>query len=184
MKCFQTEFDGLVVIETFYSSDTRGSFTKTYHSGVFHEQGIHPEFHEFFASRSGPNTLRGMHFQLPPFHHDKLVFVLKGSITDVVLDLRKDYKTYGSFFEIALSESNRTALFIPAGMAHGFLSLEPETLVCYLTTSVHSPAYDTGILWNSFGYSWDVLEPIISDRDQRFLPFAEFESPFRKEGCQ
>lgn len=178
MKCEETRLAGLYLIQAFFSQDSRGAFVKPFHAGVMKKRGIEPIFQECFASNSGPGVLRGMHFQLPPFDHDKLVFVLKGSITDVVVDLRRDQETFQEHFAVRLNASEGRAIYIPAGLAHGFLSHDEENIVCYLTTTVHSPDHDTGIRWDSFGYDWGVDQVILSDRDRAFPRLGQFQSPF------
>jgi dTDP-4-dehydrorhamnose 3,5-epimerase len=121
--------------------------------------------------------LRGMHFQLPPAAHDKLVYCPVGKVLDVVLDLRSSAKR-GRFISRELNASNREMLFIPRGCAHGFVALEDESMMVYQTSTVHSPAHDAGVLWNSFGFAWPVANPILSERDQKFPALRDFKSPF------
>jgi dTDP-4-dehydrorhamnose 3,5-epimerase len=106
------------------------------------------------------------------------VYVVKGAIIDVVLDLRVNEPTFGKFYSVELSEKNRHAVYIGKGFAHGFLSLEEDTIVEYHTSTSQSRACEGGILWNSFGYVWPVNAPIISDRDRAFESFENFKSPF------
>jgi len=178
MKIENTFIKGLKVIHTFHFQDERGSFEKIFNAVVFKKWGMTFDFKELFYSTSKRNVIRGMHFQLPPFDHEKLVFVLKGKILDVCVDLRKNSSTYGKYFYINLDEDTPVALYIPKGLAHGFRGLSDENIVFYLTTSVYSKEHDSGIRWNSFGFDWNCKEPIISERDKNFLPLAEFKSPF------
>ena len=178
MKFLETVFDGLFVIETFIQSDKRGTFGKTYNSNEYEEKGLRRDFQEFFYSISGSHVIRGMHFQLPPFHHDKLVFVIRGAVDDVVLDIRRGSRTFGKCFSIRLTAENSRAIFIPRGFAHGFKGIDSENIVCYLTTSVYAKDSDSGILWSSFGYDWKCQNPVVSERDLSFVAFQHFESPF------
>ena len=118
-----------------------------------------------------------MHFQCPPMDHAKLIYLTSGKITDVLLDLRRSSKSYKQHIVIDLSAYNN-ALYIPPGIAHGFLSKEDNTIVVYNQSSVYSKEHDDGILWNSFGYEWGVGQPILSDRDKSFISFNKFKSPF------
>ena len=119
-----------------------------------------------------------MHFQSPPNDHNKLVNVSKGSVIDVVLDIRKNSNTYGEFFSIKLNSINSQSVFIPKGCAHGFVSLEDDSLINYIQDSVYNNVSDSGIKFNSFGFNWKVKKPIISERDRNFINFNNFNSPF------
>ncbi len=161
--------------------DDRGTFLKTFNYDVFNEKNLECDFKEMFYSFSHRNVLRGMHFQTPPHDHAKLVHCLKGQILDVILDLRKNLPTYGKCVSASLSAENGNSIYIPRGLAHGFLSLEDDSLVHYSVTTTHSPAQDQGILWDSFGFDWGLKNPILSSRDQGFAKFRDFSSPFSKE---
>ncbi|MCL5276198.1 MAG: dTDP-4-dehydrorhamnose 3,5-epimerase [Deltaproteobacteria bacterium] len=178
MKIIDTDFESLKIVESTFSYDKRGIFVKTFNSEVFASFKIYSNFKEFFYSISGKNVIRGMHFQLPPFDNEKLVFVVKGKILDVVIDIRKSSQTFGKYYSIELSDKNAKAVFIPKGFAHGFKGIENENIVCYLTTSVYSKEYDAGIRWDSFEFNWNCKEPIISERDLNFISFSEIKSPF------
>jgi dTDP-4-dehydrorhamnose 3,5-epimerase len=121
-----------------------------------------------------------MHFQLPPLDHEKLVFVIKGSILDVVLDLRKNSTTFGKCMGVELSEKNRRAIFLPKGVAHGFKSLKNNTITVYNVSSIYNTDHDRGVLYNSFGFDWELEHPILSSRDLGFPSFGEFKevNPF------
>jgi dTDP-4-dehydrorhamnose 3,5-epimerase len=178
LKLVPTDFAGMFVLQPRIFTDRRGDFVKTFHAEIFRELGLNFAPREEFFSTSAKNVLRGMHFQLPPAAHAKLVYCLTGSVLDVVLDLRKSSPTFGRVFSRELSAVNRELLFIPAGLAHGFLSLTDHSLMVYQTDTIHSPAYDAGIAWNSFGFNWPVENPIMSERDEKFPALREFNSPF------
>jgi len=178
LRIIDTEFESLKIVETYLFKDVRGVFGKTFNLDVFNSSKIHPYFNEFFYSVSKKGVIRGMHFQIPPFDNEKLVFVVKGKIIDVVLDIRKNFKTFGKYFSIELSDENKKALYVPKGFAHGFKGIQNENIVCYLTTSVYSKEHDCGIKWDSFGFNWNCKDPIVSERDRSFLPFSKFKSPF------
>lgn len=159
--------------------DHRGSFTKSYHLPDWEAHGVRFSMREEFYSISGKHVLRGMHFQVPPAAHQKVVTCLRGRILDVVVDLRRGSPCYGEHVALELDDRQRQLLFLPTGLAHGFLSLEPETLVLYKTDAEYAPEYDAGIRYDSFGFSWPNPEPILSRRDQEFPAFgAGFQSPF------
>ncbi len=158
--------------------DARGDFVKTFHAGAFAELGIDFRPVEEFFSTSHKNVLRGMHFQLPPHDHAKLVYCVRGSVLDVLLDLRKSSPTYGRVASAELSRENHHQFFIPSGVAHGFLALEDDSVMVYKTSTVHAPAHDAGIHWQSIGFDWGVTVPIVSPRDQAFPTFSAFNNPF------
>jgi len=158
--------------------DSRGSFVKTYQRQCFSRNGIDFCAGEEYYSESVKNALRGMHFQLPPVDHEKLIFCLRGSVLDVCLDLRKESGMYGAVHAVILSEKETTGLFIPKGVAHGFLSLEEDSLISYAVSTEYSPEHDCGIHWDSFGFKWPSVSPIVSPRDSGHPVFSGFSSPF------
>lgn len=157
--------------------DHRGDFVKTFQHLTLMEQGIDFTLRESYFSHSKKNVIRGMHFQLPPHEHAKIVFCPQGAILDVIVDLRKGSATYGQYCAHELSAENHKGYYIPAGFAHGFKALTEDAITYYLVSSEYSKEHDTGILYNSFGYDWGI-EPIISDRDLSFPALGDFESPF------
>ena len=175
----KTPIKDLKIIELFHMTDERGSFSKTYNQSSLEKLGLPPfTIKESFFSFSKKGVVRGMHFQLPPHDHSKIVFVPKGAVLDVVVDLRKKSDTYGQHMEIELSDQNYLALYIPSGFAHGFQALEDDTLIYYLVSSEYAPAYDTGIHYLSCDIEWPLEIKGTSDRDNTFVNFDQFESPF------
>lgn len=170
--------DGAQLITLPRFLDNRGSFVKTFHEDLFIQQGISFELKESYFSYSAKDVIRGMHFQLPPHQHAKVVFCPKGAIMDVIVDLRKGSPTYGQHEARVLSEANHQAFYIPEGFAHGFKALEPDSITYYLVSSVYHPQSDTGIRFDSLGIDWDCTAPVVSDRDRSFGTFEEFDSPF------
>jgi dTDP-4-dehydrorhamnose 3,5-epimerase len=168
----------LQTIQLPHFSDQRGSFVKTFNHSLFQTLGIQFQLKESYYSISQKEVIRGMHFQMPPHQHAKIVFCPFGAILDVALDLRKNSPTYGHSFAQILSAENNKAYYIPEGFAHGFKSLSPGAITYYLVTSEYHQPSDTGIAYDSFGFDWDTKQPIISDRDKNFSPFATFDSPF------
>jgi dTDP-4-dehydrorhamnose 3,5-epimerase len=171
------QIEGVKLINNFSQEDRRGLFVKPFTNIIDSLKKLHFDINEIYYSISHNNVIRGMHFQRPPMDHAKLIYLTSGKITDVLLDLRKSSKTYKNHIAIDLSAYENT-LFIPAGIAHGFLSNENGTTVVYNQSSVYSQDHDDGILWNSFGYDWGTNEPILSDRDRSFIEFNDFNSPF------
>lgn len=158
-------------------TDLRGKFVKVFHQDFFAQNGFETHFMEEYYSVSRKAVIRGMHFQLPPREHVKLVYCVKGEVLDVVLDLRKESPTYGQYEVVTLSADISNCVYIPKGLAHGFCAIS-ETVLVYKVSTTYSPDHDAGILWNSFGMAWPVASPIISVRDQSFPAFDVFESPF------
>jgi len=178
MRLLDEPLPGAFLIEGKSMSDQRGLFVKTFHKTAFQEMGINFVPEEEFYSVSDENVLRGMHFQLPPYDHAKLVYCTHGRALDVLVDLRKGRPTFGRSVAIELSSVNHRMFYVPSGIAHGFLALAPDTLMMYKTTVVHSPSHDAGIRWDSFGFDWGTLNPVASVRDAGLPALADFVSPF------
>jgi dTDP-4-dehydrorhamnose 3,5-epimerase/CDP-3, 6-dideoxy-D-glycero-D-glycero-4-hexulose-5-epimerase len=178
MKFKQCEIEGVFIVETEVTSDSRGSFCKNYQRDFFLEANIESSIAEIYYSISHLDVIRGMHFQMPPFDHDKLVSCLSGEALDVVLDLRKSSPTFGHHTCFKLSFELGRSIFIPRGCAHGFLSKKDNTMMLYEVSTVYNPKSDQGIRYDSFGFDWDVVNPNLSQRDLGFKEFRFFESPF------
>ena len=161
-----------------FFSDLRGSFFKPFSADAWESQlgsSFRPK--EVFFSTSHRNVLRGFHFQKPPADHGKIVFSLRGRFLDITLDLRQSGRL-GAIEAIDLSAGSGHALYIPRGFAHAFLSLEDDTCIGYLVDSVYSPELDSGIHWSSINFELPTDTPIVSARDESFLPFSDFKTPF------
>lgn len=178
MEFIDLSLPGAQLITLPFFRDERGAFVKTFNDTVFQEAGIDFELKESYFSYSKAGVIRGMHFQLPPHDHAKIVFCPKGAILDVIVDLRKASPAYGRFEARVLSEANHQAYYIPKGFAHGFKALEADSITYYLVSSGYHQASDTGIRWDSFGMDWELEYPVISARDQAFELFKDFQSPF------
>jgi dTDP-4-dehydrorhamnose 3,5-epimerase len=165
----ETPFAGLTLIRPRLFTDDRGLFVKTFHADLFKGAGLDFSPVEEFYSISRMGVVRGMHFQLPPHDHAKLVYCSTGRVLDVVVDLRKNSQTYGRYYATELSSESRTQLFIPSGFAHGFLALDDNSTMTYLTGTVHNPTSDAGIRYDSCGFEWPVDD---------FPTLADFASPF------
>jgi dTDP-4-dehydrorhamnose 3,5-epimerase len=161
--------------------DARGTFQKIFRSDSLAKKGFTGTFRESFISFSKPNVLRGMHFQLPPHDHWKLVNCVKGKVLDVCVNLRQG-ESYGAVHAFELSEQAGHSLLIPPGYAHGFLTQGSEEAgILYLTSTEHHPEYDAGIRWDSFGYQWpNSSDIVLSDRDRAFPAMDDFASPWQE----
>lgn len=178
MEIIESTLSGCYVIKPFMQNDDRGIFVKTFNCEDFKKENLETNFSEEYYSWSKKNVVRGMHFQMPPLDHVKLVSCLSGKVLDVVVDLRKNSKTYKEIFYLELSGDSKEVLYIPRGMAHGFCSLSDESLMYYKVSTVYSPDHDSGILWNSIGLDWPVEKAILSERDRGFTTLQDFKSPF------
>jgi dTDP-4-dehydrorhamnose 3,5-epimerase len=161
--------------------DARGSFVKVFHRDAFRELGLETDFAEEYYSHSTRGVIRGMHFQTPPADHVKMVYCVHGEVFDVVLDLRVGSPTYGQVATFILSAETGNYLYIPKGFAHGFCALSETATLVYKVSTVYSPENDAGVLWSSMDVDWPAGAPIVSERDSRFSPLSEFESPFTYE---
>lgn len=177
MDILQEILPGCFLIKPQKHADHRGWFVKTYHEALYERLGICFTVREEFISISHKNVLRGMHFQLPPHDHDKLVYCANGLVLDVLLDLRMG-AGYGKVASAQISSENNQIIFIPKGVAHGFLALSDQALMIYKTSTTHAPESDFGIAWDSFEFDWGIDQPIASERDHLHIPFHQFSSPF------
>ena len=178
MKVKKTKLDGCLQIELPFFQDQRGDFIKTYQGSAFESFGINFKCAEEFVTTSSRNVIRGMHFQIPPFDHEKMVYCLSGKVKDVVLDIRTGSETYGLFEIFELDGNCPTAIYIPKGFAHGFRALEDNSVMSYRVSTEHDSATDLGIHWSSFGCDWGITEPVVSLRDDAHQPLHKFKSPF------
>lgn len=169
---------GLFEIRPKVFSDQRGRFVKTLHAPLYAHAGLCGEFVEEYYSVSHQGVLRGLHFQLPPYDHVKLVYCVQGSVIDAVVDLRTGSPTYGQSALFELTEQCANVLYIPPGLAHGFYVLSGTATLVYKTSTVHAPESDCGIRWDSAGIQWPDEPPILSDRDKGFVTLENFKSPF------
>jgi dTDP-4-dehydrorhamnose 3,5-epimerase len=178
MKLKESSISGCYELLPKVFLDERGTFVKTFHEDIFRDCGLEANFAEEYYSVSYKNVIRGLHFQLPPKEHTKIVYCVQGSVQDVVVDLRTQSPTYGKFEIFSLSAEKANMVYIPIGLAHGFEALSETAIMLYKVSTVYSPKHDTGILWNSVNISWQTTNPIVSKRDQDFQLFTQFVSPF------
>jgi dTDP-4-dehydrorhamnose 3,5-epimerase len=170
-----TDLPGAYVIELEKHEDTRGYFARTFCEKEFAARGLETRIAQCsvsFNQRKG--TLRGMHYQVAPFEEVKLVRCSRGAIFDVIIDLRRGSPAFKKHFAVRLDEQSGTMVYVPAGCAHGFQTLEDETEVFYQMSQVYSAEHGRGVRWNdpAFGICWPDAERIILERDRNYPDFA------------
>jgi dTDP-4-dehydrorhamnose 3,5-epimerase len=170
-----TELPGAYVIEQERHEDSRGHFARTFCEAEFKASGLDTRIVQCsvsFNRRKG--TLRGMHYQVPPFEELKLVRCNRGAIYDVIIDLRRDSPTFKKHFAVELDEQNGRMVYVPAGFAHGFQTLEDETEVSYQMSQVYSAEHSRGVRWDdpAFGIRWPDENRTILDRDRNYPDFV------------
>jgi dTDP-4-dehydrorhamnose 3,5-epimerase len=187
MLVHKTDFPGLLILEPRVFQDERGFFLESYNRDKFRQLGIDSDFvQDNHAYSREEGVLRGFHFQLPPYAQAKCVWVTRGAVLDVVVDLRKG-PTYGKCQHAVLSAANFKRMFIPRGFGHAYVTLLPDTEFQYKVDAPYMPDYDCGLVWNDpdIGFDWNIVldgrEPILSDKDRALGSFAAFESPFTHE---
>jgi dTDP-4-dehydrorhamnose 3,5-epimerase len=170
-----TELPGAYVIEPERREDIRGYFSRTFCEAEFKASGLDARIVQCsvsFNRRKG--TLRGMHYQVPPFEEVKLVRCNRGAIYDVIIDLRRNSPTFKKHFAVELDEQNGKMVYAPAGFAHGFQTLEDETEVFYQMSQVYSAEHSRGVRWDdpAFGIRWPDENRTILDRDRNYPDFV------------
>jgi dTDP-4-dehydrorhamnose 3,5-epimerase len=178
MKIIPTKIPRCYELLPKLQNDPRGVFVKTFHAPTFKKFGLKTSFKEQYYSISCKNVIRGLHYQRPPYDHDKLVYCIYGEVFDIALDLRIGSPFYGEHISINLNAKKRNMIYIPSGFAHGFCSLIHNSILIYNTTREYNPSKDTGIRWNTAGIEWPIKNPYISDRDLQLQDFKKFKSPF------
>ncbi len=180
MQVTKTFIEGLLVIQPTVFNDARGYFYEPYNKKVFAEIGVGEEFVQDNQSFSQKGVIRGLHFQNPPHAQAKLLRVMQGSIWDVAVDIRKSSATYGKYFGVELSAANKTIFYVPKGFAHGFLTLEDDTVLLYKCSDFYNKASEESIIWNDpeIAISWDISDPVLSDKDKNGKKLVNFESQF------
>jgi dTDP-4-dehydrorhamnose 3,5-epimerase len=179
----QTALPGVVVVKPTRFGDARGYFVETYSRAAYAELGIDAEFVQDNQSLSEtPGTLRGLHFQRPPFAQAKLVRVIRGSIFDVAVDLRRGSPHFGRWCGATLTAEGDEQLFVPRGFAHGFVTLEPGTIVAYKVDAPYSAECDGGIAWNDptvgVAWPWPAKNVTLSAKDRQLPRLETIELPF------
>lgn len=180
MQVIPSEIPDLFIIQPKVFEDNRGYFFESYNKKAFLSQGIKADFVQDNQSKSQKGVLRGLHFQEPPYAQGKLVSVVKGAVLDVAVDIRKDSPAYGKHIAIELNERNKTMLWIPEGFAHGFLTLENETIFSYKCTNFYHKDSERSIIWSDpdLNIHWGADAPVLSEKDFSGVYFKGFNSPF------
>jgi dTDP-4-dehydrorhamnose 3,5-epimerase len=164
----------IILIEPVVFDDKRGFFLESYKHSDFKDFGINEIFFQDNQSRSWKDVLRGLHYQSRPKAQGKLVSVVRGSVFDVAVDIRKNSQTYKQWVAVELTEVNHKMLYIPAGFAHGFFALTDDVLLSYKCTDEYSSEHDRGIRWNDpdIAIEWPMRTPLVSEKDEK-LPFLK-----------
>jgi|TARA_B110000495_G_C22741778_1_gene434906 dTDP-4-dehydrorhamnose 3,5-epimerase len=172
----KAKLEDVKIIEIEKHEDERGFFARQWDSELFKKEKLNSKIRQCnISSTIKKGTIRGMHYQKKPFEEVKLVRCTNGKIYDIVIDLRKNSKTYKQWEGFELSENNFKTLYIPEGFAHGFQALEDYSVIFYQVSQEYSPKHETGIRWNDpvFNISWPLSPPILSEKDQMWELFSE-----------
>lgn len=171
----ETRIPGAFLIDVERLEDERGFFARTWCRREMEQRGLNPRLAQCsiaFNKRKG--TVRGMHYQLPPYEEAKIVQCTSGAIHDVILDLRPGSATFMEHVAVVLTAENHTRLYVPEGVAHGYQTLADMTEVSYQMSQVYSPGHARGVRWNdpTFGIQWPLDQPILSKKDQGYPDFV------------
>jgi len=180
MKFRKTDIPEVLIVETNVFHDPRGYFYEAFNKEEWKKHGIDLNIAQTNISCSQKDVVRGLHFQNPPHAQGKLIRVITGGVLDVAVDIRKDAPTYGKYVAVELTEENRLGLWIPEGFAHGFRTLQDNTIFYYDCTSVYHRQSEGSIAWNDpdIGIDWGIDDPILSEKDRNAPLFKDFESRF------
>lgn len=182
MKFTETFIKDVFVIEPKVWQDERGYFYESYNKKLFSEAGIQADFLQDNQSLSQKGTLRGLHAQAPPAAQGKLVRVIRGSVLDIAVDIRRESPTYGQYIAETLTEENFKMFWIPPGFLHGFVTLEDNTIFSYKVTNLYDHKAEIGVLWNDpeLNIDWEISAEcvILSAKDKTQSSFRTFKSPF------
>lgn len=161
--------NGPLLLKPRIFEDERGYFFESYNEKLFKEAGIPVIFCQDNQSLSKKDVLRGLHFQNPPYQQGKLVRVIKGAVKDVAVDIRLESPTYGQYVMEVLSAANQCMMWIPPGFAHGFLTLEAETIFVYKCSNLYNKESESGIRWDDeiLKIEWGISNPLVSDKDKQ-----------------
>ena len=181
MDVITTPIKDLLVLKPKVYKDERGYFFESWNKQSFIELGISLDFVQDNQSFSKKGVLRGLHFQKPPYAQGKLVRVIKGSVLDVAVDIRKNSDTYGQHYSIELTGKNNIMFWIPPGFAHAFITLEDDTIFSYKCTGIYHKDSEGALIWNDkdLNIDWKITDPIVSEKDQLAEKFHEFNTPFK-----
>lgn len=175
-----TRLPGVIEITTRVFPDDRGEFAELFQSSAFRSNGVDISLKQINYSKSKKAVLRGLHYQLSPKSQGKIVHVMSGSGFDVAVDIRKGSPTYGKWVGVTLSAEKKNMLYIPQGFAHGFCSLEDDTVLVYYCTDEYSPDHERGVVWNdpALNITWPLESPILAERDASYPTLEQAENTF------
>jgi dTDP-4-dehydrorhamnose 3,5-epimerase len=174
LQIIETALPGVLIVKPRVFTDPRGFFMETYRQNVLAEAGIRDNFVQDNHSHSSSGVLRGLHYQLR-HPQAKLCRVVQGEVLDIAVDIRVGSPTFGTWVSVVLSGENQQQLYIPKGFAHGFVVRSETADFLYKCSDYFDGADDRGVLWNdqAIGIDWQTAEPILSDKDRRYLPLNE-----------
>ena len=182
MEIQTTQIEGLIIIIPKVFSDDRGYFMETYHADRYKEAGLPASFVQDNESQSTRGVIRGLHYQLNPYSQGKLVRVIKGSVFDVAVDLRKNSLTFGQWFGVELTAENKKQFFIPQGFAHGFSVLSDVAIFTYKCDQYYNPQQERGIIYNDpdLNIDWKIpdFEANVSEKDMKNKSLREADINF------
>lgn len=184
MEIIKTSLDGVTILHPQLFEDNRGYFFESFSDQRFKDLVCNTNFVQDNESKSSKGTLRGLHWQAPPFAQSKLVRVVKGAVLDVAVDVRIGSKTFGEYVFVELTEDNHTQFFIPRGFAHGFLALEDNTIFQYKCDNVYNKQSEKAIRWDSINWpleKYGISAPLLSDKDLAHLTLQEVFQSKQKE---
>lgn len=177
MNIIETNIEGVIIIEPRLFKDDRGYFFESFNQKEFQEKVCKTTFIQDNESKSSYGVVRGLHFQKPPFAQSKLVRVVKGSVLDVAVDIRRDSSTFGQHVAVELTEDNHRQFFIPRGFAHGFSVLSKEVIFQYKCDNFYAPQSEGAIAWDDpdLGINWQISidEILLSKKDKSHPKLAE-----------
>jgi dTDP-4-dehydrorhamnose 3,5-epimerase len=180
MEVIETKLKGVLVLKPKVFEDARGYFFESYNENLFRQAGLNLSFVQDNQSLSQKGVLRGLHFQDNPHAQGKLVRVITGAVYDVAVDIRKSSPTYGQWFGLELTGKNKWMMYVPEGFAHGFATLEDNTIFSYKCTNFYNKAAEDCLLWNDpdIGINWNLENPLLSEKDLQGKKIKDFVSLF------
>ena len=180
MKIIDSRLNGILLLKPDVFEDQRGFFFECFHTEKLKSLGINQQFVQDNLSKSSVGTIRGLHFQQPPFDQGKLCQVISGRVLDVVVDIRKGSPTYGEHFSTELSDENHHMVWIPPGFAHGFSVLSPIAIFHYKCTGFYNKSSERTLLYNdsTLEINWKVDNHIVSEKDTQSEPLASLDTQF------
>lgn len=177
MDIIERKIAGVFEIALTPHFDNRGFFMRTFDDNVFKEAGLDFNWVQENHSRTlNKGTIRGLHFQFPPFAEAKCIRCIRGQVLDVFVDLRKDSPTFGEWDSIVIAEDNFKMILVPRGFAHGFFTISTESEVIYKVDNYYSPQHECGIIWNDIDLNilWNCENPILSEKDKKNITLKNF----------